>query len=37
MKIKQLSESIWIIDNFLTSTECNNLILFSEQKGYRQP
>ncbi|PKH53075.1 oxidoreductase, 2OG-Fe(II) oxygenase [Tenacibaculum sp. Bg11-29] len=36
MKIKQLSESIWTIDNFLTPTECNNLVLFSEQKGYEE-
>lgn len=34
MKAKYHSEIIWTIDNFLTEKECEELIIFSEQKGY---
>ena len=34
MEIKYYSETIWTIDNFLTEKECEDLIFFSEQKGY---
>lgn len=36
MKIKYHSEIIWTVDNFLTKGECEDLILFSEQKGYEE-
>lgn len=35
MMVNYHSEIIWTIDNFLTSSECEELILFSEQKGYK--
>ncbi|MGK0364552.1 MAG: putative 2-oxoglutarate/Fe(II)-dependent dioxygenase YbiX [Saprospiraceae bacterium] len=34
MKVRYHTKTIWTIDNFLTKQECENLILFSEQKGY---
>jgi len=33
--IKQTSK-IWLIENFLSQKECDDLILFSEQKGYEE-
>ncbi|MDO1500166.1 2OG-Fe(II) oxygenase [Winogradskyella maritima] len=36
MKVQHLTDSIWIIENFLTQTECDELIIFSEQKGYEE-
>ena len=34
MKVKYHSEKIWTIENFLTKDECDDLLIFSEQKGY---
>jgi len=34
MEVIYHSERIWTIENFLSPPACNNLILFSEQKGY---
>ena len=36
MKAKYHNEIIWTIDNFLTEKECDDLIIFSEQKGYEE-
>jgi len=36
MKIIQHSKIIWTIENFLTKKECEDLILFSEQRGYEE-
>lgn len=36
MKVKHHSEKIWTIENFLTKDECDNLLIFSEQKGYEE-
>lgn len=36
MQVKHLSDSIWIIENFLSKNECDDLIIFSEQKGYEE-
>jgi len=36
MKAKYHSEIIWTIENFLTEKECEDLILFTEQKGYEE-
>ena len=36
MKVNYHSEIIWTIDNFLTKKDCDDLILFSEQKGYEE-
>lgn len=36
LKTNYHSEIIWTIDGFLSSTECEDLILFSEQKGYEE-
>ena len=36
MEIKGLSDKIWLIEDFLTPTECDDLIIFSEQKGYSE-
>jgi hypothetical protein len=36
MKLHQLSEQIWIIENFLTAQECENLIILSENLGYQE-
>ena len=34
MKLTYHSKSIWTIENFLNKNECDDLIIFSEQKGY---
>ena len=34
MKLIQLTDKTWIIEDFLSPTECDNLILFSEMRGY---
>ncbi|MFK7934410.1 MAG: 2OG-Fe(II) oxygenase [Saprospiraceae bacterium] len=36
MKATYHSEIIWTIDNFLTERACEDLILFSKQKGYEE-
>ena len=36
MKANYHNEIIWTIDNFLTAKECDDLIIFSEQKGYEE-
>ena len=36
MKAIYHSEIIWTIEDFLTKTECDDLILFSEQKGFEE-
>ena len=36
MKTIQHTEKIWTIPNFLSKTECDNLILFSEMRGYEE-
>jgi len=36
MKAKYHSDIIWTIDNFLTEKECEDLIMFSEQRGYEE-
>ncbi|WP_196885052.1 prolyl hydroxylase family protein [Aureivirga sp. CE67] len=36
MKVEYLTSTIWKIDDFLNKEECENLILFSEQKGYEE-
>lgn len=36
MKVKHHNKKIWTIENFLTKEECDNLLLFSEQKGYEE-
>jgi hypothetical protein len=36
MKANYYSESIWTIDNFISSGECDNLIFLSEQQGYEE-
>jgi len=35
MKLNQLTDKIWVIDNFLSEKECEDLISFSELKGIR--
>ena len=34
--LKTITDKIWTIDNFLSERECDDLILFSEQKGYSE-
>lgn len=34
--LQALTDTIWTIDNFLSERECDDLILFSEQKGYSE-
>ncbi|WP_108869183.1 2OG-Fe(II) oxygenase [Aquimarina aquimarini] len=34
MKLHKITDKIWTIDNFLSIKECEDLILFSEHKGY---
>jgi len=34
MKVTYHSDIIWTIDGFLSNMDCDDLILFSEQKGY---
>lgn len=36
MKLHYHSKTIWTLDNFLTDKECDDLIIFSEQKGYEE-
>lgn len=36
MKKIDLIENVWLIKNFLTEAECENLITFSEYKGYTE-
>lgn len=36
MKVTYHSKIIWTIENFLTNKECEDLILFSEQRGYEE-
>lgn len=36
MNITQHSPTIWTIDNFLSPKECEDLIIFSEQRGYEE-
>ena len=36
MKLNQISDSIWTIENFLSKKECDDLILFSEMKGFEE-
>ena len=36
MEVIQQTNKIWTIPDFLTSRECDDLILFSEQKGYSE-
>ncbi|MEN0045618.1 MAG: 2OG-Fe(II) oxygenase [Bacteroidota bacterium] len=36
MLLTQHSDTIWTIANFLSSKECEDLILFSEMKGYEE-
>ncbi len=36
MKITYHSDIIWTIDDFLSTEQCETLILFSEQKGYEE-
>ncbi len=36
MKVEYQGERIWIIQDFLTEEECQDLIIFSEQKGYQE-
>lgn len=36
MNYQQLSDKIWLIKNFLSSKECDDLIFFSETKGFEE-
>ena len=36
MKVQHFTDSIWTIENFLSQKECDELIIFSEQKGYEE-
>lgn len=36
MVVTKHSPNIWTIDNFLSPSECESLILFSEQRGYQE-
>lgn len=36
MRANYHSDIIWTIDDFLTQKECEDLIIFSEQKGYEE-
>ncbi len=36
MKVTNHSDNIWTIDDFLSVTACEDLILFSEQKGFEE-
>ena len=36
MKLIQHTDIIWTIENFLSEKECNDLILFSEMKGFEE-
>lgn len=36
MKLLQLEESIWVVENFLTKIECEDLIVLSESIGYQE-
>ncbi|AGC75780.1 putative 2-oxoglutarate/Fe(II)-dependent dioxygenase YbiX [Nonlabens dokdonensis] len=36
MEIHQKTEKIWTVPNLLTSKECDDLIIFSEQKGFSE-
>lgn len=36
MNLIQYNTNIWVIENFLTEKECEDLILFSETKGYEE-
>ena len=36
MKVVYHSKIIWTIENFLTNQECEDLIFFSEQRGYQE-
>ncbi|WP_299677527.1 2OG-Fe(II) oxygenase [uncultured Dokdonia sp.] len=34
--LNTITDKIWTIDNFLSDRECDDLIIFSEQKGYSE-
>lgn len=34
--IQKVTDTIWTIDNFISDRACDDLILFSEQKGYSE-
>lgn len=36
MKLIQHTDSIWTIDNFLSSKACDDLIYFGEMKGFSE-
>lgn len=36
MQCQTLTDQIWLIHNFLSPQECENLIVFSEQKGFEE-
>ena len=36
MKLNQHAEGIWTIERFLSKEDCNNMIIFSEHKGYSE-
>ncbi len=36
MNYKQLSDKIWIIDRFLSPKACEDLIFFSETRGFEE-
>lgn len=36
MELKKFSDKIWTIENFLSKSECEDYIIFSEQKGYEE-
>lgn len=35
-KLNTITDTIWTIDHFISDRECDDLILFSEQKGYSE-
>ena len=36
MRLNQISDSIWTIEHFLSKKECDDLILFSEMRGFEE-
>ena len=36
MKLNQISDSIWTIEHFVSKKECDDLILFSEMRGFEE-
>jgi len=36
MQYQKLSDKIWLLENFLSPKECEDLIFFSESKGFEE-